>query len=265
MKLKVSDYRNMFFCGDIHGSLDLLLLSLEKLGYDSKKDIIVTMGDVIDRGADSLRAALFFLDHKKTTNGKPSALSSKGNHEDFGIDAHVNKNRDWIDSWHEHGGDWSKSHSNEFLENLFSRIDNDFPLYFDIEFKGKHIVASHAAVPGYNYDLIHSLKDKDLIKNWLLQKPESFPVDEEDEIATLPVIGADLSIHGHTIVDNPYLYKNRLYLETGCSKNYLTILTLNEDTGISVSKFKEADNDIVHIKNTEKEQVLIKSLGKILY
>lgn len=263
MKLKASDYRNMFFCGDIHGQLSLLLLSLEKLGYDSDQDVIVTMGDTIDRGEDSLGTALFFLDHKKTKNGKPSAISSRGNHEDFGIDAHVLKNRDWIDSWHSHGGEWSKSHSDEFLENLFTRIDNEFPLYFDIDFKGKHIVASHASVPGYNYALIHNLKNKFLLKTCLVHKPESFPVDEEDEIAVLPVIGADLSIHGHTIVESPYLYKNRLYLETGevselgqkTSQNQLTILTLNEETGINISSFKsdssQKEINVIEVKELD--------------
>ena len=147
MLLKVKNYRKVFVCGDIHGNLALLKKGLEKLGYDSNKDVIVTMGDVIDRGKESIETALFFLEPKKTENGLPSAVSSRGNHEDFGIDAHVKNNKDWIDSWHYHGGSWTKEHSEEVLTDLFTRIEKKFPLYIDIKFKGKNIIASHAAVP----------------------------------------------------------------------------------------------------------------------
>lgn len=249
MLLKVSDYRKTFVCGDIHGNLNLLKKGLEKLGYDSRKDVVLTMGDVIDRGEESLETALFFIEPEKTDNGLPSALSSKGNHEDFGIDAHVHKNKDWIDSWHYHGGAWTKSHNEDFLTDLFKKIDETFPMYFDIDFYGKHIIASHAAVVGYDYEKITSVKDEFLVKNWLLKKAESLPVEDflaeheddldEDEflLESLPVSGVDLAIHGHSHVDNPYLYKNRLYLDTGSLNNYLTIMTLS-DKGIEMSGVK---------------------------
>lgn len=275
MKIKVSNYRNVFFCGDIHGQLELLILALKELDYDSDQDVIITMGDTIDRGDDSLGSVLFFLDAKKTKNGLPSAISTLGNHEDFGIDVHVNKNLDWIQDWHHYGGDWSLNHDDLFLEKLFTRIKNEFPLFLDIEFNNKHIVASHAAIPGYDYNKITTLKNDFLIKNWLIHKPESFPIDEDDEIASLPVSGADLSIHGHTIVSHPFLHKNRLYLDTGCikdagidegNKNYLSILTLNEDKGISISGFKRNSflEGVEWIDNNEKENDIEDKLKKIL-
>jgi serine/threonine protein phosphatase 1 len=263
MLLKVKDYRKVFVCGDIHGNLDLLKKGLKKLGYDSNKDVIVTMGDVIDRGKESLETALFFLEPEQTENGLPSAVSSRGNHEDFGIDAHVKNNKDWIDSWHYHGGSWTKEHSEEVLTDLFTRIEKTFPLYIDIEFKGKNIIASHAAVPGYDYDKITSIKDEELVKNWLLKKAEELPVekflaenedyldDDEFLLESLPVCGADLSIHGHSHTHDPYLYKNRLYLDTGCLKNYLTIMTLSED-GIDMSGFKMNESELETINVDSK-------------
>lgn len=275
MQINVSDYRNVFLCGDIHGELLFLLLALKELGYDSDYDLILTTGDTIDRGSDSLKSVLYFLDHKLTKNDKPSAKSTRGNHEDFGIDICYAGNKDWESEWYRFGGDWTKKYNEEFLKDLFSRVNEEFPLYFDIFFKDKHIVASHAAIPGYNYDLIKNYPDKELVKRWLLHKEERFPVDEEDEIASLPVSGVDLSIHGHTIVPQPYLYKNRLYIDTGCFKdagieegvkNSLTILKLNESEGVSIQSFKRNSflKDIEWVSNDAHEKTIENELNRIL-
>ena len=121
---------------------------------------------------------------------------------------------------------------------------------------------------GYDYDKISSIKNEELVKNWLLKKTESLPVEkflEENEdylnddeffIESLPVCGADLSIHGHSHTHNPYLYKNRLYLDTGCLTNYLTIMTLSEE-GLDMSGFKmnESELEIISVDNKVKDDL----------
>ena len=263
MKVNVMDYRNVYFCGDIHGNFKTFIASLELLGYDSDKDLIITMGDVIDRGKESFKTAMYFLEPKKTLSGLPSAVSTLGNHEDFGIDVHVHKNKDWIDSWHYHGGDWTLDYDDNELETLFTRLNDEFPLFLDIEYKGKHIVASHSAIPGYDYSKIESVKDKELVRKWLLHKTESFPIDEEDDSSNFPLSFADLSIHGHTTTLNPILYKNRLYLDTGCGrvnedKNTeapLTFLKLSESEGVSLMSF-EKNKNIVKLVDDQSMHLL---------
>ena len=60
--------------GDIHGCYDELQALLDLVGPDEDDDILA-VGDLVDRGPDSLRVLEFFRDH-------PRASSLLGNHED---------------------------------------------------------------------------------------------------------------------------------------------------------------------------------------
>lgn len=276
MKVNVDDYRNVLFCGDVHGQLDFLLSALNEMGYDEEQDLLITTGDTIDRGENSLGTLLYFLDAKKNRKGIPSKLSTRGNHEDFGIDICFYGNKDWEQDWFKYGGAWTKSYDSDYLKEIFGRVKNEFPLYLDVYYKEKHIVVSHAAIPGYNYDRIQSIQDKELVKNWLIHKQETLPVNEEEEIyEDLEIVGADLSIHGHTIVSEPYLYKNRLYIDTGCirdsgisegNKNSLTILKLSNTEGISIQSFKTNEflKGIEWVDSKVNESAIEERLTKIL-
>jgi len=44
-----------WFVGDLHGEYTLLMQSLERVGFDSTRDRLFAVGDLIDRGPDSRR------------------------------------------------------------------------------------------------------------------------------------------------------------------------------------------------------------------
>lgn len=67
------DYNRTIVVGDIHGCFSELQTLLEKVGFCSS-DLLVSVGDILDRGPDSWRVAKFFRD---TDN----AYLVKGNHE----------------------------------------------------------------------------------------------------------------------------------------------------------------------------------------
>ena len=275
MKIKTSDYRKVFACGDIHGQLEFLLLALKELGYDEEQDLIITMGDMIDRGDDSLGTLLYFLDSKPNKKGLPKAISTRGNHEDFAIDIFVEGNNSYKADWFKHGGLWSESHDDKLLTDIFTRVKEELPLHLSILYKDKHIVASHAAIPGYRYSNIDEHPDKRLMKDWLIHKPEDLPVDEEDDFSNFEVTGADLTIHGHNMVPEPYLFKNRLYIDTGCFKDSgidegvshsLTLLTISDIDGISISSFKKNSflEGIEWVDNEVNEKEMEKNLTALL-
>jgi serine/threonine protein phosphatase 1 len=61
--------------GDIHGAFDLVITAMRVSGFDRRVDRLFVVGDLVDRGDDSLRA-LKFLE-------QPYVHCLRGNHEDM--------------------------------------------------------------------------------------------------------------------------------------------------------------------------------------
>jgi hypothetical protein len=66
-------YARTIVVGDIHGCMDELRLLLEKVSF-GPEDLLVTVGDMVDRGPATWEVARFFRD-------SPNALSVLGNHD----------------------------------------------------------------------------------------------------------------------------------------------------------------------------------------
>lgn len=84
----------LFTCGDIHGHFDLLEQELDKQGFDRNSDLLVSVGDLVDRGPRSVDA-IKYLD-------KGWFLAVRGNHEfmtyppDGGSEWHVRNGGLWF-------------------------------------------------------------------------------------------------------------------------------------------------------------------------
>src|SRR5699024_9128478 len=89
-----------FVVGDIHGCFYQLDALLERIGFDRDRDRLFSVGDLIDRGPDSERAADFV--------GAGWFYAVRGNHEQMMLDA-VAEGGDAAWLWHMNGGDWFES------------------------------------------------------------------------------------------------------------------------------------------------------------
>jgi hypothetical protein len=101
--MSVKIYRRIYAVPDIHGRLDLLDLLLEKLdadGFDKSQDLIVFLGDFIDRGPDS--RGVVELVKRLVEDGEAKAVS--GNHESFAIDYYVKHMASAREIWEWNGG-----------------------------------------------------------------------------------------------------------------------------------------------------------------
>jgi serine/threonine protein phosphatase 1 len=83
--------------GDIHGCFSTLDLALEKLEFDTRRDRLFSVGDLMDRGPESSRA-IEYLD-------KPWFHAVRGNHEQFLLDTRPDDTRA-ICLWWANGGQW---------------------------------------------------------------------------------------------------------------------------------------------------------------
>ena len=70
----------IFAIGDIHGTVDKLRALMEKIPIDYTSDLLVFIGDYIDRGPSSFEVVDYLVDLKKE---HPDIVFLKGNHEDM--------------------------------------------------------------------------------------------------------------------------------------------------------------------------------------
>lgn len=54
-RLKKNTVGTDYFVGDIHGCYDLLMNRLAEIKFDTKKDRLISVGDLVDRGPDSIK------------------------------------------------------------------------------------------------------------------------------------------------------------------------------------------------------------------
>ncbi|WP_158611320.1 MULTISPECIES: metallophosphoesterase [Pseudomonas] len=127
-----------WICSDIHGQIDILQSMLLEIDFDPKVDRLIFVGDLIDRGPDSLKALNFVLN-------SPQYYSVIGNHEllfwaSYRDSKLVNKRRGL-------GGEWADSLSRAEHQRLMQEIERQFPLAISLQTSQGVIGIVHAQSP----------------------------------------------------------------------------------------------------------------------
>lgn len=138
--LSKKEYNHIFAVGDIHGMYGKLIKLFDKIPFNPNEDMLIFLGDYIDRGKHSLRCLDFVMDFKEKYSD--SVVCLLGNHELCAINYlnyHFNLG-DWLDSlnytWLDNGG---LETQREFLalpnDEIFRRLDwiKSLPSYYQID------------------------------------------------------------------------------------------------------------------------------------
>ncbi|WP_250452903.1 metallophosphoesterase [Caballeronia sp. ATUFL_M2_KS44] len=107
-----NDIGRDFVVGDLHGCVDALRYLLREIGFDGSRDRLFSVGDLIDRGTDSL-AAIELID-------KPWFYPVLGNHEDSLIAVATGSMR--RQAWYAIGGAWAETLADDHLRMLATRL-----------------------------------------------------------------------------------------------------------------------------------------------
>ncbi len=110
-KLTKNNLGRDFVCGDIHGSFSCVQRFLDGVKFDTSKDRLISVGDIVDRGPENEKCLEFLYE--------PWFFAVKGNHEelmeDF-FDHGVNSTTNW---WLKNGGGWGAFLHKENSESAF--------------------------------------------------------------------------------------------------------------------------------------------------
>jgi serine/threonine protein phosphatase 1 len=213
---------NIYAIGDIHGCLSELTSLHKKIltndKFKVKEDLIIYLGDYIDRGLKSKQAIDQII---KLKNKQIKTIHLMGNHEELMIDFLFNKKNN-IKNWLNFGADQTfKSYDIEIVEfikdgfedNIIDRLRDvllkkmgtdhiDFLNNLELTYSTEKYLFVHAGIDP-NKNITEQTK-----KDYLWSRSSDFFHKDFKTEKTI--------IHGHTpeqnIVNHPY----RINIDTGC-------------------------------------------------
>lgn len=198
----------LFIIGDLHGEVTELFEALVLEGFNFSEDTLLSTGDLIDRGENSL-AALRLLE-------EPWFHCVRGNHEDMAYSG------DFY-NWYNNGGLWYRQlNTTDRLEadRLIKKI-GDLPYILEVTFGTKKIVVSHASYPSDSYEYDKPVDANEVIWGRSVMKG----IKNGDDLGVMQ--GADAFFFGHTPVKEILKHYNRYFIDTGAGKGgKLTIASI---------------------------------------
>ena len=217
-KLKNNTVGKDYFVGDIHGCYEQLMEALVKIKFNPDVDRLISVGDLVDRGPDSVKCLNLLKE--------PWFHAVSGNHEDMMIKSF---RREWpTHNYIQNGGKWFFHLPYEEQEQLVLLADTKMPLVIEVETDIGTIGVIHANAPD-DWQKYHQLNDDEdffddaLVEDTIWGRRRIYGSQDGR------VNGIDYVVVGHTPVEDVTVLENIIYIDTGAVyNNSLTILSVDE-------------------------------------
>ena len=215
----------LFTVGDIHGCHTLLMNRLAEIGFDFEKDLLVSVGDLVDRGLENFQCVELLE--------KPWFKAIRGNHEQFCIEGFLDHNIARQHAMSNNGGAWfyrAGIHHQARIVKLFSRL----PIALEISFKGKKYGFVHAHVEQNDWDEFKQILDSSA-DSW--RSPVDMALWSRDRVYAhssetqyQEIKNVDEVYLGHTVLPKPMRKHNCIFIDTGAfHSTLLTVIELKGD------------------------------------
>lgn len=204
---------------DLHGRFDLLARAMFSVNFDTKKDRLFLLGDMIDRGpnsADVLQILSGKIAHYK--NVQVHALL--GNHEAAIINHEKNlkdlnlkkkQRREWRESnYNEQGREWLLGLPEDQLVHTVDQLSK-LPYAIELNTGIGLMGLVHAEVLENDWqEFIHNLYHEPVTKHHVVWSRKRILNGDLNSISSIVRLYS-----GHTVINHPILLGNRLYMDTG--------------------------------------------------
>lgn len=211
------DNGRVFVIGDLHGEIGKLYEEMNKVNFNYDEDLIIAVGDLVDRGPKSLEC--FNLIYKSWFK------TIRGNHEQFCYDRMY---AECVASVHEgNGGEWFSKLPEDVQYKIADEVAN-LPVVLTLNRNGKRYGFVHGDIPIIikEWDELLSFLDGPSKENYATQclwgrtrikqsmnTPMSLNLSAYNKIA-----GIDKIYIGHTIVKQPRITNGNLnFIDTGAT------------------------------------------------
>lgn len=217
-KLKNNTVGKDYFVGDIHGCYEQLMEALVKIKFNPDVDRLISVGDLVDRGPDSVKCLNLLKE--------PWFHAVSGNHEDMMVKSF---RREWpTHNYIQNGGKWFFHLPYEEQEQIVLLADTKMPLVIEVETDIGTIGVIHANAPD-DWQKYHQLNDDEDFFDDALVEDTIWGRRRIYGNRSGRVKGIDYVVVGHTPVEDVTVLENIVYIDTGAVyNNSLTILSVDE-------------------------------------
>lgn len=210
-RLDTSGWRNVWLVGDLHGHIALLMEQLDAVLFDTRQDLLICTGDLIDRGPDSLETLRLIR--------LPWFRTVRGNHEQMAFDTVVKRSRFMFDCWLMNGGRWYLALDEEEKSAADALILETarLPHVLELRTPTETIVVCHGDYPGQTYQYGQNVSAERVL--WGRDRIDALAKGKRQ-----PLSGADRFFFGHTPARRPRMYANLNYIDVGCASGLRPML-----------------------------------------
>nr|WP_024968298.1 metallophosphoesterase [Pantoea sp. IMH] len=197
--LNGENWRHIYIVGDLHGCRRMLDAQLMNHQFDPEQDLLVSVGDLIDRGPDSMGCLALLQE--------PWFRSVRGNHEEMALNA---LRQGQHHQWAMNGGDWFYHlEGTRMIEakHAISRC-GEMPLILHILLNERIVVVAHADYPAEKYAWGAEVDAAKVV--WSRKRIERLQSGGGEVIS-----GADAFYFGHTPLPAPLHAFNQHFIDTG--------------------------------------------------
>lgn len=226
-KIKIPDDKRIFVVGDIHANWDKLKKAMTEVNFNTETDVLIGVGDLIDKGSNS-EGILEFID-------QPWFITTLGNHDTSLLGYEGDKRFEAIRVkalYHL----WYNTFDEKYQEMILNYLKK-LPIAIEVEYREKRYGFIHAGLnENETWDQLKSnlinldsntYLNEDVVNYLWLTKPANkanmFYKNEvyktvydqeyiENVINSYHVRGIDYVLCGHTIVPCALRMANRVYL-----------------------------------------------------
>ena len=204
--------------GDIHGCYNLLMTRLKEIGFNFENDLLVAVGDLVDRGTQNIECIELL--------SKPWFTSVRGNHEDLcigGLHDEAYK-RCHISN----GGEWFYMLDGQAMYNI-AKTFAELPVVLEISYNGKKFGFVHGHIEENNWDEFKA----SFAENQRGRAASDLAMWgrdrlNEDNKQYTHVKGVHAVIVGHTVTQKPCKRDNCYWIDTGAVHwGTMTVLDLS--------------------------------------
>ena len=214
------EYRRILAIGDMHGHFTRLLSLIHKVNFDPSEDLLILLGDYIDRGEENMRCLRWAMEMSE----KENVIALRGNHEQMMLYYYLLEGREG-GIWLPNGGKYSKLELEAWVKREPDALQRALefikqrPLYHRLFANGKEYIFCHAGLkPGV------ALEEQ--VEDDLLWIREEFYTDYH---------GTAEVIVGHT--PTPYFDISNSYLLHDKPNEYYPLFLKNHITIIDTGSF----------------------------
>ena len=209
----------LYAVGDIHGCYNLLMSRLKEIGFDFENDLLVAVGDLVDRGTQNIECIELL--------SKPWFTSVRGNHEDLCIGGLHNES--YKRCHVANGGEWFYMLDGQAMYNI-AKTFAELSVVLEINHNGKKFGFVHGHIEQNNWDEFKetftqepiAFRDPSELAMWGRER-----LNDENQQYT-HVSGVDAVIMGHTVTQKPCKRDNCYWIDTGAVHwGTMTILDLS--------------------------------------